>query len=106
LAQPGASNFFNEHVEKLVDDSGVRIRPRPDAGWPWADAQTAARLDAAIAVRRPADYFLTIAVWPDSFDTFGQFRQHIMELGYEYELSPLGDVPSIRVGRGSAPIVQ
>jgi hypothetical protein len=105
-SQSGADNFFNEHVEKLVDDQGVRIRPRQEAGWPWSDDQSLSRLQAAIVDRRPSNFFLTIALWPDSFDSFGKFRQHIVQLGYEYELLPLGDVPSIPVGRGSTPIVQ
>lgn len=105
-SQPGAGNFFSDHVEKLVADSGVRIRPKQDSGWVWSDTQTAARLNSAIANRRPADCFLTVAVWPDSFDAFGELKQHIVQLGYEYELLPLADVPTILIDRGSSPIVQ
>lgn len=107
LSKANAEDLFTEHVEKLVTNSGVSIRPKPDAGWPWKDSQTLPRFRSAIAARKPSECFIEIAVWPDSFDTFGKFKQTIVELGYEYELLPLTDLPSLPIQNSSAmPLVQ
>ncbi len=101
VSKSDANQMFLEHVEKNINNNVTSIRPKPEAGWHWSDAQTQSLFRSAIAAKSPAENFLTVAVWPDSFDTFGPLKQLIVELGYEYELKPLADVASISVNNSS-----
>lgn len=108
LSKADANQLFLQHVDVNKTNNATSIRPKPEAGWPWSDSQSQSRFRSEIAAKRPADNFLTVAVWPDSFDVFGQLKQTIVELGYEYELKPLADVASITINTNSTelPTVQ
>lgn len=97
VAKKEANELYADHVDSSITQNGISIRPKQDAGWPWSESQSQARFRAAIANKKATENFLTVAVWPDSFDTFGEFKQTIVELGYEYELKPLADVVSLTI---------
>jgi hypothetical protein len=40
---------------------------------------------------QPAQHFIAVAVWPDSFEHFSAVRQVLVERGFEYQLLPMPD---------------
>jgi hypothetical protein len=53
-----------------------------------------------IAGWNPRQYFVTIAVWPDSFEHFAVVRQILVERGFEYQLLPMARGDKIVVSTG------
>ena len=69
---------------------GLLTLPKPYAGVPISD-EDASRLAVRelLAPFRAARQYLTIVVWPDSFDQFQNLKRVLVSLGFEYRLIPM-----------------
>lgn len=105
----GTSRYlgFNEsHVDLIMQAGSRSIRPKPSAGWSVEDGQFSVLLSEALEGRSKDDFFLTIAVWQDSYNQFAEVKRFAIEKGYEYDLLPLSNEESIGIGAGENPLVQ
>ncbi len=59
--------------------------PKPYAGTPVTDA---ARLRRRLSEFDAARNYLDVIVWQDSFDSFQEFKNTLIDLGFEYGLEP------------------
>lgn len=84
----------------------VRVTPKVDKGWPLGQPSGKAELDRLLRRYSTSSTFLSVAVWPDSFKEFGDFKEKLVEEGFEYDLLPLDDEAAITVGRRSSATVQ
>lgn len=65
------------------------LEPVPGGGTPVNPAgDTSGTVSARLAGWDPAQHFVAICVWPDSFEHFSVVRQILVEDGFEYQLQP------------------
>lgn len=89
------------------DDSEVAFTPKPYAGLPLASmnslrSELARRLSAYDANR----YYLCVAIWNDSFETFEPLKETLIALGYEYRLILMLDGQGVSEGAVKDVLVQ
>ncbi len=86
-----------QHVS--VNQAGIatRITPKIDGGWYLAKAADQTKLIAYLNEYSPYQNILSIGVWPDSFENFAAMKAIAIENGFQYQLWPLPDVPSLDV---------
>ena len=106
VLNPGSGGFYSPHVIERNVGQGVRIAPRRDAGWTVTDSEDEAAFKTMVISNPPSNTFLSCAVWPDSFEKFGVFKELLIQLGYDYDLIPVDDVEDLLIGRGGAGTVQ
>ncbi len=81
---------------------GFQLKPRPGSGWPVADPRVA---DLVAGARRRGS-ILTIAIWPDSFESFAELKSLMIENGVQYRLWPqaAGEVLTVFLGGGTSSV--
>lgn len=96
--------------EEHATATGVlgRVLVKPIAGKGWSLAQAAGKVEVERLLKRysTADTFFSIAVWPDSFKEFGDFKAILIREGFEYDLVPLDETESLSIGSASSATVQ
>ena len=65
-----------------------------------------AEFERLVAGSPSSSTFFSCAVWPDSFEQFGTFKETLLRLGYDYHLLPVDDVDDLPIGRGGTATVQ
>jgi hypothetical protein len=81
---------FNPLGGITIDDSAISI----------------ATLNTRLRPLSPTRHYVAIALWPDSYLEFRILRDHLLKLGFEYELILVGDENAISLGRGGNGRVQ
>lgn len=103
-ASPGG--FYSPHVNERIAGPSVRVAPRIDAGWTLSDAVDVTEFKTKVSNDPPDNTFISCAVWPDSFEQFREFKELLIQIGYDYDLIPIDDVQDLPIGRGGAGTVQ
>lgn len=98
--------YYAQHVIDKTVNGKTRIKPRPDSGWDLSNPADVTDFERTIAGSSVSGTFFSCAVWPDSFEQFGTFKDVLLRLGYEYQLIPIDDVDDLSIGRGSDAQVQ
>jgi hypothetical protein len=104
----GKSNLgiHDQHASGKKTASGVEVRLKPTAGWDVYSPRDQAEI-ATITGSHPASTtFFSIAVFPDSFPPFLEWKKSIVSMGYDYDLIPFDDVETFVIGSASAAQVQ
>ena len=99
------SAFNNAHV--VESNQGTKVNPRKSAGWNIQSKSDRSEVDQLLQAHHSASEFISIAVWPDSFEVFAEVKKLFIEQGYEYQLIPVDFSDGVTIGRSSsAPQVQ
>lgn len=101
-----ADRWNKDHVLDTSFLGVTRIRMRQDAGLPVEHESFAANASVLLRNVSAEDYFMSIAVWPDSYEQFETVKQYMIARGFEYDLLPLGDVDAVSIASGGAATVQ
>jgi len=91
----------DEFVVVKEDVDSVETLPKPYAGLSLTEPSqelVVARLNNF----SPRTHFISIAIWPDSFDRFQMLKEAVVRLGFEYRIVIISDGESLtdRGGRG------
>jgi flagellar motor protein MotB len=92
----------SEHVTAIPTLQGVRVSIRKDAGWLLSSDEAKSELEQVMRRNPSTSTFFTIAVWPDSFQQFLDWKQMLVREGYDYDLRPVDDLESLVIGKGSS----
>lgn len=81
---------------------GFQLKPRQGSGWLVTDPRVA----DLIAEARRGGSILTIAIWPDSFESFAEIKPLMIENGVQYRLWPqaAGEVLTVFLGGGASSV--
>jgi hypothetical protein len=92
----------------VVEDRGTHVvtMPKPYAGVPLDESETAAQIADRLRQFNPRDVYFEVAIWGDSFASFQLFKNTIVRLGFEYRLIPIADGRAIRDRGGTDSRVQ
>jgi hypothetical protein len=101
-----STDFYAPHVIVKTLPGITRVKPRPDSGWDLSSPADVTEFEGTIAGSASSGTFFSCAVWPDSFEQFGAFKDVLIRQGYEYQLIPVDDVDDLPIGRGSDAQVQ
>ncbi|MDX1928721.1 MAG: hypothetical protein SFV81_19485 [Pirellulaceae bacterium] len=82
---------------KHLSPEAFTAAPKPAHGW----STTNAELDSYMRACSPSVHVFTVIVWPDSFAEFAAMKEKMIQLGFQYDLQPHPDEPSVPFGRGS-----
>jgi hypothetical protein len=86
-------------VKEVRDGGGVFIEPKPNTG---IQVSLTGDNDSAIEDRLGEfdkdRYYLSIFVWPDSFEHFSMVRNIVLHKGFDYGLNPFPEDGKVRVG--------
>ena len=72
--------------------------PKSLRGWSPASAE----LNGYIQECSPRVHVFTVIVWPDSHSEFAAQKETMIRLGFQYDLQPQPEQPSVPFGRGSS----
>jgi hypothetical protein len=79
-------------TQVVTQGQAAYLEPVAGGGTPVGPAgDKSGAIGQKIAGWNPRQHFLTVAVWPDSFEHFPALRQLFVERGFEYQLMPLPD---------------
>jgi hypothetical protein len=81
----------------VVENRGTHLVtiPKPYAGVPLGESDSAAQITARLRQFDPSDVYLTVVIWGDSFQSFQTLKNTIVGLGFEYRLMPMADGQSV-----------
>ena len=86
-------------IKEIHEDGAVFIEPKPDTG---IQVSLTGDNDSAIEDRLAKfdkdRYYLSIFVWPDSFEHFSMVRNIVLHKGFNYGLNPFPEDGRVRVG--------
>ncbi len=82
---------------KHLGPEAFTAAPKVSRGWSAASAE----LDTYMQSCSPSIHVFTVIVWPDSYAEFAAIKEKMIQLGFQYDLQPHTDQPSIPFGRGS-----
>lgn len=82
---------------KHLSSEAFTAAPKPARGW----APTRSELDSYMQACSPTTDVFTVIVWPDSHAEFAAMKEKMIQLGFQYDLQPHPDQPSVPFGRGS-----
>lgn len=89
----------------IVDDGIQRITAtaKPYAGIPAQELSARPTLVARLKAFNPHEHYLAVIVWEDSFEACQEFKNVMVDLGFEYRLIllPEGESATDRGGTGS-----
>ena len=106
VSSPSGSGYHEAHVIESTLLGVTRVKPRADAGWTMSNSIDVTDFEKKIVSSPPSSTFFSCAVWPDSYEQFGTFKQILLRLGYDYQLLPINDVEDLFIGRGADGKVQ
>lgn len=86
-----------EMTIKHIGAEAFTAAPKPARGW----STTSAELDSYTQACSPSVHVFTVIVWPDSHAEFAAMKEKMIQLGFQYDLQPQPDQPSVPFGRGS-----
>lgn len=96
-----SSDFNSEHVTtEAVFGGGVRIIPKSAAGWKLSLSGGWSKTDQLLKDTVATGSIVTIAVWPDSHDSFARVKRRMVELGLFYQLWPQAENEALTVHFG------
>lgn len=101
-----ADKWNKDHVLSTQFLGVTSIRLRQDAGWRVDSTSFQTIAEQLFRSVSSDQYFMSIAVWPDSYEQFEAVKQTLIAKGFEYDLLPLGDVDAVTVGSGGEATVQ
>jgi|GEM_PF-2156470 len=94
--------FNDQHVTTSTGfGTAVEVLPRENAGWSLKTDEGLRELRQIIAEANSGGMTLTLAVWPNSFDHFGNLREEMTSAGILFDLWPQADSIPLRVHFGS-----
>lgn len=82
---------------KHLSAEAFTAAPKVSRGWSTANAE----LDTYIQACSPSVHVFTVIVWPDSHAEFAAMKEKMIQFGFQYDLQPHPDQPSVPFGRGS-----
>ncbi len=75
-----------------LDTTANRVRPRPGAGTRIGDGAAGDQaLIGWLAGLDPRRDYLSVAVWPDAFGPALRLRDHALDMGFAFTLTPVAD---------------
>lgn len=92
----------------VASKDGVDIAtPKPYRGIPIEEGpQLRGTLAQLLGGRSPQTHYVVLAVWADSFDSFGPLRDALVAAGYEYRIVPFEPEDMLHFGPVDDPQVQ
>ena len=82
---------------KQMGAEAFTASPKSARGWSPASEE----LNGYIQACSPRLHLLTDIVWPDSHSEFAAMKEKMIQLGFQYDLQPQPEQPSVPFGRGS-----
>ena len=101
-----ADRWNKDHVFPTQLLGVTTIRMRQDAGWPVEHESFVGNSEQFLRSVSTDQYFMSIAVWPDSYEQFAIVKQLLITKGFEYDLLPLGNVDIVSITSGGEATVQ
>ena len=96
----------SKHVNVTKTLGITRVQLKSNAGWDLSEAQGRSQFEGTISNIEPASKFLSIAVWPDSYQEFSDLKAKLIQKGYDYQLVPVDNVEELVIGASSNAAVQ
>ncbi|TWU00454.1 hypothetical protein Pla108_14050 [Botrimarina colliarenosi] len=102
-ANPGVAS-----VQLPIDDGSLVVAtPKRNSGMLLLDEATVKKgLGGVLRSLDASKVYLAIAVWEDSFDSFGSLRNAVVDLGFEYRLMPQDKTSTVGSGGTGDALVQ
>ncbi len=106
VTDPIGRGYYSPHVSEKTSLGVTRIAPRQNAGWDMSRPVDVDAFESMVSGHPSSSTFFSCAVWPDSFEQFGTFKENLLRLGYDYQLLPVDQVDDLAIGRGGSALVQ
>lgn len=78
--------FHAAHVDTKTNGTSITVTPKPGAGWDASDANGLTEIDALIAEAASGGNIITLAVWTDSYASFGPLKEKMIAAGVPYQI--------------------
>lgn len=97
--------FNSQQVStRTLADTGIEIVPIPGTGWDIGNGDAIREFRSIIQKAVSQSNFITLVIWPDSFDQFAKLRTEMIDGGIVYQLWPksTSEVLKIYLGGGKS----
>ena len=83
---------------RQLGDGNFTAAPKSSKGWSPASTELSRYMQGCSA----SLHVFSVSVWPDSHAEFAALKEKMIQMGFQYDLQPIPDLPFIAFGRGSS----
>ena len=101
VIDPNTGEAYQPHVTTRVVEESLLVKLKPTGGWTLNNPSERRELLTYLGSASSRRHFVSVAVWPDSYNEFRNFRESLVEKDYEYNLVPFQESSELAIATTS-----
>jgi hypothetical protein len=101
VIDPNTGEAYQPHVTTRVVEESLLVKLKPGGGWTLNNPSDHREFLTHLGSASSRRYYITVAVWPDSYGEFKRFRESLVERDYEYNLVPFKEADELVIATTS-----